>query len=68
MRLQFALNAVIGAYCRLILNPRGLEGRDGGVRQGGHRGSMSPERGGNANAPGQIERISKVVDKIFAMA
>ena len=34
----------------------------------GYRGTMSPEYGWNANKPGQIDRISKSVDKIFAMA
>ena len=34
----------------------------------GYRGPMSPEYGWNASEPGQIDRISKAVDKIFAMA
>ena len=34
----------------------------------GYRGTMSPEYGWKANDPGQIDRISKAVDKIFAMA
>ncbi len=34
----------------------------------GYRGTMSPEYGWNANEPAQIDRISKAVDKIFAMA
>jgi L-ribulose-5-phosphate 3-epimerase len=34
----------------------------------GYRGTMSPEYGWKANEPGQIDRISKAVDKIFAMA
>ena len=34
----------------------------------GYRGTMSPEYSWNANDPGQIDRISKAVDKIFGMA
>jgi L-ribulose-5-phosphate 3-epimerase len=34
----------------------------------GYRGTMSPEYSWDANNPGQLERISKAVDKIFAMA